>query len=145
MIYSYEKACKEAGLSEEETEKLRRFFDAEKKRLRRDKESRKAEGISFCYIQSPGKNDEEPQTQNLDFVDRSFDLEETIMHKLLMEQLHNALAQLSVDDREFLLAVFSGFGGAAKYAKAHGMTKMQVSRKQRLLVDKLREIFFNKN
>ena len=50
MIYKYEMACKEAGLSEEQTAEIRRFFDAEKKRLKRDKKAREEEGITFSYV-----------------------------------------------------------------------------------------------
>lgn len=47
MIYKYEMACKEAGLSDEATAEIRRFFDAEKKKLKRDKAYREAKGIRF--------------------------------------------------------------------------------------------------
>ena len=145
MIYKYEMACKEAGLSEEQTAEIRRFFDAEKKRLKRDKKTREVEGITFSYVtNSDGGNEDAGDLDSRDIVDESFDLEEMIMQKILLEQLHKALLELSVDDREFLLAVHDGFGAASRYAKQHGLSEMQVSRRKKKLIEKLRKKFFEK-
>ena len=45
MITSYERACKEAGLSEEKTAEIRRFFDAEQKKLKYLKKMRMEHGV----------------------------------------------------------------------------------------------------
>ena len=146
MIYKYEMACKEAGLSEEQTAEIRKFFDAEKKRMKRDKETREEAGITFSYIQSADQNyDGDSDMDELDFVDENYDLEEIILHKILLEQLREALKELSVDDREFLLAVYDGFGAASRYAKQHGLSEMQVSRRKKDLIEQLRKKFFEKN
>lgn len=110
MIYKYEMACKEAGLSDEATAEIRRFFDAEKKKLKRDKAYREAKGITFSYLY-PSEEDSE-ETGDLacrELIDENADVEETTMQKLLLEQLHDALDELSDDDREFLLFMFSGY------------------------------------
>ena len=146
MIYKYEMACKEAGLSEEQTAEIRRFFDAEKKRMKRDKEAREEAGITFSYIQSADQNyDGDSDMDELDFLDENYDLEEIILHKILLEQLLEALKELSVDDREFLLAVYDGFGAASRYAKQHGLSEMQVSRRKKDLIEQLRKKFFEKD
>ncbi|MBQ6479757.1 MAG: hypothetical protein IJI45_01440 [Anaerolineaceae bacterium] len=143
MIYQYELACKEAGLSEEQTAEIRKFFDAEKKRLSYDKKIRKEKGITFSYITN--SDDESEETGDLDsrdLLDEDFDLEEIIIHKILLEQLHKSLDELSVEDREFLFAVFGDYGSARRYGKEHGLTDYQVTRKKARLLKKLREIFF---
>lgn len=146
MVYKYELACKEAGLSEEQTAEIRRFFDAEKKRLKRDKEARVKAGITFSYVvPSETESEVSGDLESRDIVDEDFDLEEIIMKKLLLEQLHKALAELSVDDREFLLSVFDGVGAATRYAKEHGLSEMQVSRRKKKLIEKLRKKFFEKD
>lgn len=146
MIYKYEMACKEAGLSEEQTAEIRRFFDAEKKRMKRDKEAREEAGITFSYIQSADQNyDGDSDMDELDFLDVNYDLEEIILHKILLEKLREALKELSVDDREFLLAVYDGFGAASRYAKQHGLSEMQVSRRKKDLIEQLRKKFFEKD
>ena len=81
----------------------------------------------------------------LDFLDENYDLEEIILHKILLEQLREALKELSVDDREFLLAVYDGFGAASRYAKQHGLSEMQVSRRKKDLIEQLRKKFFEKD
>ena len=43
MIYKYEMACREAGLSEEKTAEIRRMFDAEYKKLKRRKKRQEEE------------------------------------------------------------------------------------------------------
>jgi len=145
MIYKYEMACKEAGLSEEQTAEIRRFFDAEKKRLKRDKKAREEEGITFSYVvPSEAESEVSGDLESRDIIDENFDLEEMIMQKILLEQLHKALSELSVDDREFLLAVHDGFGAASRYAKQHGLSEMQVSRRKKDLIEKLRKKFFEK-
>lgn len=146
MIYKYEMACKEAGLSEEQTAEIRRFFDAEKKRMKRDKDAREEAGITFSYIQSADQSyDGDSDMDELDFLDENYDLEEIILHKILLEQLREALKELSVDDREFLLAVYDGFGAASRYAKQHGLSEMQVSRRKKDLIEQLRKKFFEKD
>lgn len=146
MIYKYELACKEAGLSEEQTAEIRRFFDAEQKRLRRDKDAREREDITFSYIQSADQNyDGESNIDELDFIDEDFDLEDLVIRKLQLEKLDRILAELPADDREFLLAVFGERGSAVRYAKSHGMSEVQVTRKKKALLEDLRKKFFEKN
>ena len=131
MIYKYEMACKEAGLSDEATAEIRRFFDAEKKKLKRDKAYREAKGITFSYLY--------PSEEEI------ADVEETTMQKLLLEQLNDALDELSDDDREFLLFMFSGYGSASACARKLGVYPSTVLRRRDALIQKLRKSFFEKN
>lgn len=133
MIYKYEMACKEAGLSEEQTAEIRRFFDAEKKRLKRDKEVREEEGITFSYIvTSEDESEEAGDLDSREIADEGFNLEELIIHKLELEKLDKVLKELPEDDREFLLSLFSyGSGGVSKFARARGVPRETVrDRKQ---------------
>ena len=146
VIYKYELACKEAGLSEEQTAEIRRFFDAEQKHLKRDKKAREDAGITFSYIvTSEDESEEAGDLDSREIADENYDLEDIGMHNLLLEQLHKILQELSVDDREFLLAVFGERGSAVRYAKSHGMSEVQVTRKKKELLEDLRKIFFEKN
>ena len=145
MLYKYELACKEAGLSEEQTAEIRRFFDAEKKRLKRDKEAREKAGITFSYIQATDQNyDGDAEMDELDFVDEGFDLEELIIHKLELEKMEKALKKLPEDDRKFLLSLYSlGHGSETLLAKQMGIPRTTlIRRKERLL--KLLKSFFEK-
>ena len=145
MIYKYELACKEAGLSEEQTAEIRRFFDNEKDKLSHDKEMRKKHGVTFSYSAvSEDREDECGSNGELDFVDRDFDLEALIIHKMEMEKLNKCLAELPEEDREFLLTIFSGSGAAQRYVETHNTSKASVSRRKTRLIEQLRKKFFEK-
>ena len=145
MIYKYELACKEAGLSEEQTAAIRRFLDNEKDKVAHEKALREKNGIAFSYSSiSEDKSDEYGDGDDMDFVDREFDLEELIIHKMELEKLDSCLAELSADDREFLLTVFSGRGGAQRYVETHKTSKASVARRKKRLLEQLREKFFEK-
>ena len=143
MLYKYELACKEAGLSEEQTEEIRRFFDAEKKRLKRDKEAREEEGITFSYIvPSETESEVSGDLESRDIVDEDFDLEEIIMKKLLLEQLHKALAELPADDREFLYALYSrGYGAETALSREMKIPRQTLQRRKERLLKRLRSFF----
>ena len=136
MIYKYEMACKEAGLSEEQTAEIRRFFDAEKKRLKRDKKAREEEGITFSYVVTSEEESEEAgDLDSREIVDENYNLEEIVLHNLMLEQLHNALQELSADDREFLLSLYADdCDSVASLARTLGVPRTTlIYRKEQLL------------
>ena len=143
MIYKYELVCKEAGLSEEQIAEIRKFFDAEKKRLAYDKKTRQDNGISFSYIQNVDQNyDGDSDMEELDFVDENFDLEELIIHKLQLEKLSQALSELPETDREFLLAYYSEeYGSESSLARRLGIPRTTLIYRKEKLLKRLREIF----
>lgn len=146
MIYKYELACKEAGLSEEQTAAIRNFLDGQKKKVAREKDMREKLGITFSFSSvSADRSDEIGDEEEIDFIDQDFDLEELIIHKLELDRLNECLEQLPAEDREFILSVYSEHGYARRYAKEHGMSDMAVSRKKAALLRTLREKFFEKN
>ena len=108
--------------------------------------AREREGIIFSYIDSPeGGGDEHGDVDSLEFTDEGCNVEEQIIQKLLLEKLNKVLKSFPASDRDFLLHSFgSDFGYLAAYAREHGMTKMQVTRKKEKLLDELREKFFEK-
>lgn len=146
MIYKYELACKEAGLSDEQTAAIRNYLDEQKKKVSHEKDVREELGIKFSFSSvSSDRFDEIGDEDEMDFVDEDFDLEELIIHKLDLDRLNRCLDELSVEDREFILSVYAEHGYARRYAKEHSMSEMAVSRKKSALVKKLREKFFEKN
>jgi DNA-directed RNA polymerase specialized sigma24 family protein len=139
MIYKYEMACKEAGLSEEQTAKIRRFFDAEKKKLRRDVEAREAEGIVFNSIATFSNDEEDSETFELV---SDVDLEETMIHQMDLEKLNKCLQELSADDREFLYALYgNGYGAESHLARVLGIPRQTLQRRKERLLQTLREKF----
>ena len=78
-----------------------------------------------------------------DLEDTSFDLEEIVQKKLNIEKLHICLAELSSEDREFILDVFSGeYGILNKIAKEKGIHRKTLARKREAILKELKENFF---
>jgi DNA-directed RNA polymerase specialized sigma24 family protein len=143
MIYKYEMACKEAGLSEEQTAEIRKFFDGEKKKMKRDMERRERAGIVFNSLRGLV---EEYDLDEYEVPDQSFDMEEMILHKLELEKLNECMDELPVDDREFLFALFSGgYGTESELARHMDIPRQTLQRRKDRLVKQLREKFFEKN
>lgn len=107
MIYKYEKACKDAGMSEEQIDEIRRFFDAEKKRLKRRRKAHDKCGFVFLSVQEMIDQYRGWDIETFDIPDMATDVEAEIFHKMDLERLDMFLMELSDDDREFLLTCFS--------------------------------------
>lgn len=130
MIYKYEIACKEAGLTEEKIAEIRKFFDGEKKKLKRSIQYREEEGIVFNSLTVMAEEYDEDNS-----LDAGFDLEETVIHAMELQRLNMCLSELSVDDREFIYAVFSEERGTiARISRETGIPRSTlVDRKERIL------------
>lgn len=136
MIVFYEKACKEAGLSEEEIKKIRRVFDSAAKHNKRDREAKEKEGIVITHLEA--YRDENGEEIALPVYQES--VEETILHQMELQALRECLQELPNDDREFLYAVFSGERGAlSKYAKEKGIPHNTLIYRREKLLKSLRE------
>lgn len=131
MIVFYERACKEAGLSEEEIAKIRRVFDSEAKRNKRDREAKEKEGIVITHLEA--YRDSEGEEIALPVYQES--VEETILKEMELQALRECLSELPEDDRKFLFAIFSGERGAlAKIEKETGIPHNSlIYRKEKLL------------
>lgn len=146
MIYKYERACQEAGLEESRIAEIRRFFDAEKKRLSRDKEARDKAGIVFNSLSSLVQPEGSSSSDEYEIADDRANVEEQILHKLELDHLHECLAGLPEDDREFLFALFSGgYGNESRMAKEMGIPRTTLIRRKERLLKQLREKFFEKS
>lgn len=132
MIYKYEIACKEAGLTEEKISEIRKFFDGEKKKLKRSIQYREEEGIVFNSLTVMAEEYDGDEDNSLD---AGFDLEETVIHAMELQRLNMCLSELSVDDREFIYAVFSEERGTiARISRETGIPRSTlVDRKERIL------------
>lgn len=145
MIYSYEKACKEAGLSEETTAEIRKMFDTDYKRLKREKNAREKSGIGFFTVEQLAEATGDDGDCGFDIPDPT-NLEEMVIHAQDMERLQHALEQMPDEDRKFLLVVFSGEHGAQTDLAAElGMTLSALKYRKGQLLKQLREIFFEKD
>lgn len=142
MIYEYELACKEAGLSEEKIKEIRRMFDAEKKKLKRRKIAKDKCGWGFFAVEDLIVGDILHHKGAFDIPDAGISVEDEIIYKLDLERLNELLKEMDPDDKEFLLDCFESRKGTDNVAQEkHGLNRGQVQYRKRKLVNMLRERF----
>ncbi len=104
MIYKYEMACKEAGLTEEQIAKIRQVFDSDYKRLDRRQKAKERYGIGWISVTDlSGANEE----ADFDLEDTDTNVEEEVLHRMSLCELRNYMQDLPEEDREFLYDCFS--------------------------------------
>jgi len=144
MIYKYEIACREAGLSEEKIAEIRRFFDAEKKKLKRENDV--IEKTKFQYFSMNEAIDEERGITIYDVGDMNADTEMDAIKLWELEKLREYMSELSYEDQEFLYACFEDSRGAeTRIAKKLGIPRQTVQYKKKKLIDHLRKKFMGAN
>lgn len=139
MKYQYEMACQEAGLTEEQIAEIRKFFDREKKKMKRDLQAREKQGIGFHSLEDL----EEKNGRDCgNGCDAGFDLEEMVIHRMDIEKLDRCLNELSMDDREFIYAIFSMQRGAiAKISRETGTPRTTLNDRKKRILRTLKEKF----
>lgn len=143
MIYKYEMACREAGLSDEQIKEIDRVFDADKKKLKRKKnaqaEENKKNGFGIYSLSEMGGQDNE---EDFDAPDPSVDIEADIIHKWEIERVRELLADMEETDRILLLAYTSGVHGAkGEAAKSLGLTRRKADYRVEELLKYMRTVF----
>ena len=140
MRIEYERACKEAGVPEETVKAIRRIFDADKKRMKWEKKTRKETGFVYYSIELL-KNPEDGCYYDL--PDPEMDLDEIIIHKLDLERLSVILDMLPETEKQFILDCFDAdYGSYKEIAKKYGMSVGTVQQKKRRVVERIRKLFF---
>ena len=139
MIYKYEMACREAGLSEEKTAEIRRMFDAEYKKLKRRKKRQEEENFYWLSMNAGcGQEDD----SGFDIPDPDTDVEEEVVHPMTLQDLRRYMADLSDEDREFLYGCFGDYPDPnVRMARKYGLTVNQVLYKKKQLILQLRKRF----
>ena len=123
MIYEYELACKEAGLSEEKIKEIRRMFDAEKKRLKRRKVAHDKSNLGFFSVEelAVGCGD---GIDAIELPDPNIDIEMDYIRKCDMDYLQKLLNEMNPKDKEFILDCYSSKRGAESLAaEKYGMQR----------------------
>ena len=133
MLYKYEIACQQAGLSEEKTAEIRRMFNAQYQKLYREKVTRNRSNCEVWHMVDLYGRDGEKGTYEV--ADPSVNVEEDLIHQMDLEKLHEVLAELDPEDREFILEYFEGENKFLnRMVEKYGLTRNQViGRKRRIL------------
>ena len=140
MRIEYERACKEAGLPEEKIMEIRRLFDADYKRMKREKQAREDAGFVYYSLEQLRNPDED--VCYFEMADPDMDVEQMTLHKLDMEKLMAVLALIPEEERLFILDCFAAEWGARKeIAEKYGMTIGAVKQRKRRILKKITKMF----
>ncbi len=143
MIYKYEIACREAGLSEEKIREIRQLFDNDKKKLKRENESMQKNEITYFNIFAV---DPEYDFAVYEIEDPSTNVEMDVIKKWEIEQLVRFVKELPKDDQEFLHLYFEEVDASdTKIARKLDMPRTTVQSRRKKLMDKLRKRFEEEN
>lgn len=141
MLYKYEIACRQAGLSEEKTAEIRRMFNAQYQRMYREREARKRSVYEFWYTEDLYGRDSEKGTYEI--ADPSVNIEEELIHQMDLEKLREVLKELSPEDREFILEYYEGENKFLdRMSEKYGLTRNQVIGRKRRILKQLKSRFF---
>ena len=127
-------------MPEETVKAIRRIFDADNKRMKWEKKTRKETGFVYYSIELL-KNPEDGCYYDL--PDPEMDLDEIIIHKLDLERLSVILDMLPETEKQFILDCFDAdYGSYKEIAKKYGMSVGSVQQKKRRVVERIRKLFF---
>ena len=144
MIYEYERACAEAGLSEERTAAIRRVFDADKKQLRRRNEAMERNQIQILSLD--GMLSVQEGIRRLEIPDPREGPEEEVIRRMDLEQLNQALEKLPQEDRMLLRLYYSRSAYADTWVSRElGIPRQTLQGRMRRLLETVRKMFFEEN
>lgn len=139
MIYKYEIACKEAGLNEEKIVEIRKVFDNDKKRLKREKQRMEEKDI-HCFSIDAFQAGED--IERFDIADPNADTEALAIKNWELSKLREFLAELTTEDVEFIMACYQEAKESdERIAEKMGLTRNQVCYKKKMLLKHLKERF----
>lgn len=141
MKMFYRKALMKAGFDKNSKmyKDIDRIFDWEKKKLKREREQRRREGITFVPVFSMEDDD-----GNLMDLPSPENFIEEIEHKADIELLRKSLKQIPEDDAQMLLRIYgSERGEMTKISKETGIPLSTLHKHIRFLLDLLKQIMEN--
>lgn len=142
MDIKYEIACRKAGLSEEKTAEIRRFFDAEKKKLNRRKEAKTKSGFAYLSMEGLTEYLSDTDMESFDIPDVNTDVEAEAILSAEIGRLREYLEEFSAEDRDFLLECFSGeYDAISRIAERTGISRTTLSSRKSRLIKRLQAKF----
>ena len=115
-------------------------FDADYKRVKREKQVKKEAG--FFYYSMELLETEDGDSCIFEVPDPDMDVEQMVIHKMDLEKLKTILEMLSNEERHFILDCFDGeWGAGKKIAEKYGMTIGAVKQKKRRIMRKITMLF----
>ena len=127
------------GMSKEEVSEFERSFEADKKRLKRNRKAIKDNSYSFIYLDMD--HDEDGCSLIKDVVDTT-ENEDAWLQKIHIDMLRSFLGEMSEEDRRILYVSFSGiYNFDEVLAEEYGVTKRAIRYRRDVLIKQLRKKF----
>ena len=127
------------GMSKEEVSEFERSFEADKKRLKRNRKAIKDNSYSFIYLDMD--HDEDGCSLIKDVVDTT-ENEDAWLQKMHIDMLRSVLSDMSEEDRRILYVSFSGvYDYDQILMKELGVTRSQIQYRRKCLLSILRKKF----
>lgn len=140
MIYKYEIACREAGLTKEQINEIRKVFDVDRRKLKREQDRLEQENIRYGSIDDINCNFEEVDKREIE--DTSIDIELDYIKKWELGQLNRFLDELTEEEREFLIACYEDAKlSDSRIGKKLGLPRTTVQSRRLKLLEKLKKRF----
>lgn len=140
MIYKYEIACKEAGLNKEQINEIRKVFDVDRRKLRREQDRMEQENIRFGSVDDIDYNFED--VDGRDIEDTSFNIELDYIKKWELAQLNRFLDELTEEEREFLIVCYEDAKlSDSRIGQKLGLPRTTVQSRRLKLLEKLKKRF----
>lgn len=140
MLYKYEIACKNAGLNQEQINEIRKVFDVDRRRLKRENVKMEQENIRYGSMDDI--DDSFDGMEKRDIEDPRLNIELDYIKKWEMEQLQRFLTELTEEEREFLLVCFEeSVMSDSRIADRLGLPRATVYNRRKRLLKKLRNRF----
>ena len=135
MIWNYEKACKEAGMEVEKVKELRRFFDMEKKKLKRENKVLEEKHVEYSLLSEL----EENGFRKAGLVeDRTVNVEEEAIRSFEISLLGNCFSILTAEERQLIVWHYYDEMSFRVIAKRFGITLSAVQNRHEKILKKLR-------
>ncbi len=144
MKFTYEKACAHAGLTEEQTDEIRKVFSRDRDKKRSRNRAMRKSGFCFCSVSDHSAwlmngNGVESE-DDFQIPDPDTDVEREAIHNLQLWELRKMMERLPVEEREFLLESFGADEPIKKMAERYGVSRAEIIRRRDLLVKRLRRL-----
>lgn len=128
------------GMSKEMVREFEKSFEADIKRLQRNKEEIKEKGYSFIILDADSNEDD--GSSMFPEVEDVTENENVWLQKMHIDMLRSFLSEMSEEDRKILYVSFSGiFNFDEVLAEEYGVTKRAIRYRRDVLIKQLRKKF----
>lgn len=136
MIWRYEKACKEEGMEAEKINELRKVFDMEKKKMKRENLALEQNHIEYSLLSELEDNE---YRKAVLVEDRNVNIEEEAIRAYEISLLKDSLRVLTIEEKQLVVWHYYDEMSLRIIAKKFGITLSAVQSRHKRIIEKLRK------